>query len=126
MQKYEFSTESKQLLDIYITFAHTIREKMRFTLQRIFLPRLRFRQWNRGRYAVFASVGRCVTIGHLHHDVTNRALDKQISAGTAASLSEYDFSDFNDNPYEDTRLERKSPPRREHHSDGGSFYGYTA
>ena len=126
MQKYEFSTESKQLLDIYITFAHTIQKKMRFTLQCTSLPKLRFRQWNRRRYAAFASIGRCVTIGHLHHDVANRALDKQISAGTAASLSEHDFSDFNDNPYEDTKLERKSPPRRQHHPDGDSFSGHAA
>lgn len=38
---------------------------------------VRFRQWSRKAYAVFASLGVCVTIGQLRKNVTERALCKQ-------------------------------------------------
>lgn len=38
---------------------------------------VRFRHWSRKGYAAFASLGRCVTIGQLRKNVTERALTKQ-------------------------------------------------
>ncbi|HJA85526.1 MAG TPA: hypothetical protein H9950_04940 [Candidatus Bacteroides avicola] len=99
---------------------------MKQTMQSINRPALRFRCWNRGRYAAFASMGRCVTIGHLHHDVADRALCKQVNTGTVAFITEHEPSDFKEDPYENTRLERESPPGREHHPDGGPVSGRTA
>ena len=48
---------------------------------------LRFRRWNHGRYAAFASMGREVTIGHLAKGVADRSLRKQ--AHTADSSYTY-------------------------------------
>lgn len=45
----------------------------------------RFRHWTRKGYAAFASLGRCVTIGCLRKNVTERALAKQ----TEPSLTPY-------------------------------------
>lgn len=40
-------------------------------------PTARFRRWTRKGYAMFSSLGRCVTIGQLRKNVTERALGKQ-------------------------------------------------
>ena len=39
----------------------------------------RFRQWSRKEYALFNSVGREVTIGHLHHNVADSSVNKPSS-----------------------------------------------
>lgn len=41
------------------------------------LSSLRFRRWSRGHYAVFASLGRCVTIGQLSTRTADSSLRKQ-------------------------------------------------
>lgn len=41
----------------------------------------RFRYWTRKGYAAFASLGKCVTIGQLRKNVTERALSKQAASG---------------------------------------------
>ena len=41
---------------------------------------LRFRRWSRKRYAAFASIGRCVTIGCLRKSVADSSLSKQRTA----------------------------------------------
>lgn len=38
---------------------------------------IRFRQWSRKSYAIFASLGLCVTIGQLRKNITECALCKQ-------------------------------------------------
>ena len=38
---------------------------------------IRFRQWSRKAYAIFATLGLCVTIGQLRKNVTECALSKQ-------------------------------------------------
>lgn len=46
---------------------------------------LRFRHWTRKGYAVFASLGQCVTIGQLRKNITERALTKQTEPGLVSS-----------------------------------------
>lgn len=48
---------------------------------------LRFRYWGRKNYAAFASLGRQVLIGHLHHNVLADALLKQNNAQTLPHFS---------------------------------------
>lgn len=43
----------------------------------------RFRRWSRKRYAAFASLGRCVTIGHQRTEAADCSLNKR-KQGTAA------------------------------------------
>ena len=67
---------------------------MKQTMQSINRPALRFRCWNRGRYAAFASLWLCFTIGHLPHDVADRALGEQVHMGTGAFITSHQRSDF--------------------------------
>jgi len=39
--------------------------------------RLRFTRWSRKNYAAFCSIGCCVSIGHLHNNIIEKALLKQ-------------------------------------------------
>lgn len=43
---------------------------------------IRFRQWSRKAYAIFATLGLCVTIGQLRKNITECALCKQQTAHT--------------------------------------------
>ena len=52
------------------------------TLRHTHKPVVRFRCWSRKGYAAFASLGRQVTIGQLHLNVTERSLSKQKAAQT--------------------------------------------
>lgn len=45
--------------------------------QQTFRRNIRFRYWSRKAYAIFASIGVCVSIGQLRKNVTERALRKQ-------------------------------------------------
>ena len=47
------------------------------TIRHTHKPVVRFRCWSRKGYAAFASLGRQVTIGQLHLNVTERSLSKQ-------------------------------------------------
>lgn len=40
------------------------------------VPSIRFRRWSRKAYAVFLSLGRCVTIGHVSKSITEASLSK--------------------------------------------------
>lgn len=48
---------------------------------------IRFRQWSRKGYAIFASLGVCTTIGQLRKNVTERALRKQAAPDATLSMS---------------------------------------
>ena len=52
------------------------------TIRHTHKPVVRFRCWSRKGYAAFASLGRQVTIGQLHLNVTERSLSKQKAAQT--------------------------------------------
>lgn len=52
---------------------------------------LRFRRWSRKAYATFASIGRCVTIGHLHKNVVEASLLKQNTVHTATPYYIYNM-----------------------------------
>lgn len=55
--------------------------------QQIYRSRLiRFRQWSRKGYAIFASLDVCTTIGRLRKNVTERALRKQAAPDATLSL----------------------------------------
>lgn len=51
---------------------------------------IRFRSWSRKAYAVFASLGQCVTIGHLKNDVTDCSLSKQQKTSGNICLADSD------------------------------------
>lgn len=38
---------------------------------------IRFRKWSNKGYAIFSSLGRCVTIGHLSKEIADSSLSKQ-------------------------------------------------
>ena len=52
------------------------------TIRHTHKPVVRVRCWSRKGYAAFASLGRQVTIGQLHLNVTERSLSKQKAAQT--------------------------------------------
>lgn len=54
---------------------------------------IRFRCWSRKAYAIFASLGRCVTIGRLKNDVTDCSLSKQQKENKNIRLAECRKSD---------------------------------
>ena len=73
--------KSKQFLAKYLLL-HTLIFKTRNSVREQPFTRnaaLRFRRWSRKSYAVFASIGRQVTIGHLRNCVADRSLVKQLS-----------------------------------------------
>ena len=47
---------------------------------------IRFRRWSRKRYAMFCSLGKCVTIGTLKKGVTDVSLGKQANICTSGSV----------------------------------------
>ncbi len=48
---------------------------------------LRFRRWSRKSYALFCSVGRCVTIGFLRNGVADASLRKQANYAYSEAVS---------------------------------------
>lgn len=54
-------------------YHHTAYEKERYISHSF----IRFRQWSRKAYAIFATLGLCVTIGQLRKNITECALCKQ-------------------------------------------------
>ncbi len=47
---------------------------------------IRFRYWNRKKYAIFYSLGKCVTIGNLKKEIADVSLGKQANVCTAFSV----------------------------------------
>lgn len=65
---------------------------------------IRFRCWSRKAYAIFASLGRCVTIGRLKNDVTDCSLSKQQKESKNIRLAE--CRKFDSIPKDDEEYER--------------------
>ncbi|MDR2968387.1 MAG: hypothetical protein LBV32_02130 [Tannerellaceae bacterium] len=64
---------------------------------------IRFRRWSRKGYAMFCSLGRCVTIGALKKGVADASLKKQKApAGKMFLLPADDFEKETDEREEDT------------------------
>ena len=61
---------------------------------------IRFRRWTRKGYAIFSSLGRCVTIGTLGREVADASLKKQ-KAGISVNPERTDKNVFYDNEPED-------------------------
>lgn len=68
---------------------------------------LRFRKWSRKAYAMFASIGKCVTIGCVKKGIADAALGKQANACT--SPAEWSFlTDYTEKEEEDTGWEMET------------------
>jgi len=61
---------------------------------------IRFRRWSRNGYAIFSSLGCCVTIGTLGRTIADASLKKQ-KAGVCVSLRNTDKNVFFDDEPED-------------------------
>ena len=57
----------------------------------------RFHQWSRKGYAVFSSLGRQVTIGQLHYNVTEQSLSKQKSVQNISSTIHMTLEELKEN-----------------------------
>ena len=60
-------------------------------------PYARFHQWSRKGYAVFSSLGRQVTIGQLHYNVTEQSLSKQKSVQNISSTIHMTLEELKEN-----------------------------
>ncbi len=58
---------------------------------------IRFRRWSRKEYAVFASLGKCVTIGCLSKSVADKSLAKQLPEERCAEHITYVSGDVYEN-----------------------------
>lgn len=72
---------------------------------------IRFRRWTRKEYAVFSSLGRCVTIGTLRKKVADASLKKQ-KAGIPVNPERTDRYVSRDDEQEDDLLLRTEPAIR--------------
>lgn len=62
---------------------------------------IRFRRWSRKRYAIFSSLGRCVTIGSLKKGLADASLKKQKSPVQITLLQPTDDSEKETNGMEE-------------------------
>ncbi len=53
---------------------------------------LRFRYWSRKGYAIFAGIGKCVTIGCLRKSVVEQSLTKQLPDGRVIPATSFSLS----------------------------------
>lgn len=94
---------------------------------------LRFRRWSRKRYAAFASMGRCVTIGCLRKNVADCSLSKQKQGTVRLGRRNEEETLYMDmmNPdnllterYDHSRTERESDGRSRHPRRRGVMAGH--
>lgn len=80
-----FLFEKFVALDIFFTFAH-LRNKKDMKPLCSNKQMIRFRRWSRKGYAMFCSLGKCVTIGSLKKGIADISLGKQTNICTAFSV----------------------------------------
>lgn len=66
-------------------FIYLCQPQIRRKMKQLHLDKhvIRFRRWSRKQYAVFCSLGKCVTIGNLKKAVADVSLGNQVSVCTA-------------------------------------------
>lgn len=65
---------------------------------------LRFRKWSRKAYAMFASIGKCVTIGCVKKGIADAALGKQVNVCISTAAWSF-LTDYTEKEEKDTGWE---------------------